>query len=135
MALNADERTMLALVNQARANANLAPLALDPQAQSVAHARAVDMATRQYYSHIDPATGQRAAWAMFFSLGVTVPVSENFYANAPYNDGFVDRAMRWLMGDSVHRRNVLLPQWTAVGVGVASNSAGIGVATQEFAQK
>ncbi len=130
--LTADESNLLAMVNAERARAGLPPLVLDPVLQSVAHARAADMIARKFYSHVDPATGQLAARAMLLDLGVRYVSSENFYSNRPYDAGFVGRAMQWLMGDAVHRANLLLRYWNSVGVGVAGTPGGIAVVVQEF---
>ena len=105
---------------------------VDPVLLFVARARANDMIARGFYSHFDPVTGERAAKAMLARLGVNMIASENFYSNRPYNDGFVQRAMTWFMGDPPHRNNIMLPQWNRAGVGVASSAGGIAVITQEF---
>jgi uncharacterized protein YkwD len=130
--LSADESKLLWLVNQERAKAQRSQLKLDSALQSIAHARAVDMIARGFYSHIDPATHQMAAKAMAATMGLKFTVSENFYSNRPFDGGFIDRAMGWLMGDYVHRQNLLLPYWNSVGVGVAGKPGGIAVVTQIF---
>lgn len=133
--LTAEESALLAMVNDERLRAGVPPLTLDPVLQSVAHARAVDMLTRKFYSHIDPLTGQHAARAMLLDLGVTYKTSENFYSGLPYNAAFVARAMQWFMVDAVHRNNLLLRYWNRVGVGVAGTPGRIAVVTQVFGAK
>ncbi|MCA1553861.1 MAG: CAP domain-containing protein, partial [Chloroflexi bacterium] len=133
--MNAEESQMFALINQERAKAGLNGIVSDPVFQGVARARANDMARTQYYSHYDRTTGQLAAQAMLRNLGVTIPMGENFYANWPFDAGFVVKAMNWFMADPPHRANILSPRWTVAGVGVVSTSDGKAISIQVFGMK
>ncbi len=48
------EQSLAVGINQLRAGANLPPLAVDPQLSAIARARAQDMATNNYFSHMPP---------------------------------------------------------------------------------
>ena len=133
--MSSEEAKTIGLLNSELGQSGLQPLVVDPVLLFVARARATDMIARGFYSHFDPVTGERAAKAMLARLGVKMIASENFYSTRPYNDGFVQRALTWFMGDPPHRNNIMLPQWNRVGVGVAASASGIGVVTQEFGMK
>lgn len=135
VSINADEQKVFSLVNQARAAAGLSSLTIDPTFESVARARAVGMARTAYYSHYDPATGQLAARSMLQSLGVDVPMGENFYVNWPYDGEFAQRAMQWFMNSPPHRGNILTPRWTVAGIGLITTSDQRGVAIEVFGMK
>ena len=47
-------QTILTMTNEARASAGVAPLAMDPALNEVAQAHAVDMAVRDFFSHVNP---------------------------------------------------------------------------------
>ena len=118
--MNADEQKMLALINQERVKAGLNTLNSDLTFQSVAHARAMEMARTAAYSHYDTA-GNLIARQMLQKLGVNVPMGENFYG--------------WFMSDPPHHDNILSPRWTVAGVGVVTTSDQKGIAIQVFGMK
>ncbi len=111
--LSGDAQTVLQSVNQARADAGLPPLQLNPQLTQAAQNHVNDVVDNHIWGHIgsDGSTvGVRAARA-----GYTKGVSENWVAASGPGG-----AMAWWMNDYIHRVNILTPKWTDVGVGVRS---------------
>lgn len=133
--MNADEQKMFALINQERVKAGLSALGKDFTFQSVARARAMEMARTAFYSHYDQATGKLAAKLMLQRLSVEVPMGENYYVNWPYDVAFTERAMQWFMSDPPHHDNILSPRWTVGGVGVITTSDQKGISIQVFGMK
>ena len=117
------------LVNQERVKAGLAPLVMDEAVRRVARAHSGDMAERNFFSHVNPdglnpfqrldAAGIDYGWA-----------GENIAWN-----NFADPAQAavdgW-MASPGHRENILRPQFTRTGMGVAPDGAGGFYFTQVF---
>jgi len=121
------EARMLALLNDERARAGLRPLKVDPLLVTAARSHARDMLAQGYFAHVDnegktPADRARAAGVRFTVLG------ENL-ALAPT----VELAHRGLMDSPGHRANILSPDYTRVGIGVADAGMHGKVFAQDFA--
>lgn len=113
--LTAQEQEMVALLNQARVDARLAPLQVDAGLSSIARAHSLDMAITGFFSHSSPTTGDMgdrlsAAGIDFRAAG------ENIALN-----GEVASAHQSLLGSAAHRDNILSPDVTHLGVGIVSN--------------
>lgn len=108
---------MLERVNAERRAAGLAPLAADPRLDVAAQRHAEDMLARTYYSHNNPeglTPRQRLLEAGFDA----VTVGENIAAGHLTAAAAMDA---WLHS-SGHRRNILEPGVTHLGVGLAVGS-------------
>lgn len=115
--LQAVREAMLAIVNAARTVEGRPPLVLDPQLNAAAQAHAEDMLARTYYSHESPEGSlprQRVA-AAGFAADV---VGENLAAGQTSVENVTEA---WLHS-SDHRRNILEPRFTHLGVGLAVGS-------------
>lgn len=113
--LSGDAQTVLQSVNQARADAGLPPLQLNPLLTQAAQNHVNDVVDNRIWGHIgsDGSTvGVRAARAGYSNSG---GVSENWVAASGPGG-----AIAWWMNDYIHRVNILTPKWTEVGVGVRS---------------
>lgn len=123
----AGEQQMLQLVNQARADAGLQPLRLDPALTEVARAHSTEMFALGYFSHDSPDAGSpsdrlTAAGIPFLAMGENIALAPS-----------VETAHRNLMNSPGHRANILDPAFTRVGIGIiAAPGAGLMV-SQEFA--
>jgi uncharacterized protein YkwD len=104
---------MLARVNAERAAAGVPPLLADPRLDVAAQHHAEDMLVRSYYSHISP-DGTSPASRTRKSGYASHIVGENI-ARGPVA---VQEVMNNWMGSTEHRRNLLLPAFTHLGVGV-----------------
>ncbi|MGI1659373.1 MAG: CAP domain-containing protein [Desulfitobacterium sp.] len=112
------EEAMINEINKERAAAGLAPVKVDLRLAEVAQLKANDMNTNGYFSHTSPTYGSpydmlRAAGIQYRAAG------ENIARNRS-----VDFAMAAFMSSDGHRKNILNPAYTHVGVGVVSNSSG-----------
>jgi uncharacterized protein YkwD/uncharacterized membrane protein required for colicin V production len=122
----AKEAAMLELLNHERTTRGLGPLALNPDARSVARAYSSDMLRRGFFSHVNP-EGQtpfdrmRDAGLHFGSAG------ENL-ALAPT----LQQAHDGLMKSPGHRANILNRDFRTVGIGVVDGGQYGLMVTQDF---
>jgi uncharacterized protein YkwD len=121
------EQRMLALLNGEREREGLAPLSVDPEIVEVARAHSFDMWQRSYFSHVnpdgeDPFDRMREGGVGFRAAG------ENL-ALAPT----VEQAHRGLMNSPGHRRNILDPAFSRIGIGVVDGGIHGMMFTQNFA--
>lgn len=119
------ERRILDLTNAERQRNGLRPLILDACASKVARQHSQTMASRNYMNHfIDgkgPMERMRDA-SVGFSMVYENIHNWNEYANnqAVWNYGaYPDRAMGFWTTSPTHRANLLNPQVTHIGIGVA----------------
>ena len=104
---------MLARVNAERAATGAPPLLRDPRLDEAAQHHAEDMLLRSYYNHISP-DGTTPTTRVRKSGYAGRVVAENI-ARGPVA---VEEVMNNWMGSSGHRRNLLLPTFTHLGIGV-----------------
>jgi uncharacterized protein YkwD len=107
------EARLLALVNQARRAAGVAPLALHPTLARAARLHARDMQRHGFFGHRSPARGDLAA---------RLAAEELAYATASENlalSSSAQRAHEALLASPSHRKNLLDPRLTHLGVGAA----------------
>jgi len=123
---------MLRLVNADRQAADLTPVRWDNLAAQVGQAHAEDMAANSYLSHWNLAG--EGPDVRYGRAGGTETVQENVYMyQYSYEDGspapiegwesVIEEAERSLMRSPGHRANILVPEHTHVGVGIAYNPA------------
>lgn len=108
--LNEQERSALAMVNDERGRAGVAPLQTDADAQQKAEAWAAKMAREQRLSHSNVAAGINGGWRR---------LGENVAAAASVGD-----LHRVLMGSGSHRSRLLDGRFTHVGIGIARGADG-----------
>jgi uncharacterized protein YkwD len=123
---------MLARVNAERAAAGALPLLADPRLDQAAQRHAEDMLARSYYNHISPDGTSPASRTRQSGYKGHI-VGENI-ARGPFA---VEEVMNNWMGSAEHRRNLLLPAFTHLGVGlVVGHNAAMGdtvIWVQDFA--
>lgn len=120
------ERLMLQLVNQARAEAGVPPLALDPRVAALARQKSADIVQNRYWSHTSPTYGSPSQ--MLRKAGIRFRYgAENLAKNLD---------ARWahdaLMKSPLHRKNILNPKFTRVGIGIVPYTGRGVVVTQLF---
>ncbi|NPV74079.1 MAG: sporulation protein [Pelotomaculum sp.] len=115
--LTADEKQMVDLVNQARAQAGLAPLAADPVLTGLARIKAQDMASGGYFGHYSPTYG--SPFDMMKKAGVRYRYAGENLARA----SSVSSAFKALMNSSGHRSNMLSRNYDRIGVGIVSKGS------------
>ena len=110
--MTAEEQQMLALVNQERERAGLPALQADMRLVLVARKKAQDMVDKNYFSHTSPTYG--SPFDMMKAAGITYRTAgENLAGSFS-----VESAHRALMNSEGHRRNILNPAFTHVGIGI-----------------
>lgn len=117
-AVSTQEQAMINAINKERAAAGLAPVKVDLRLVEVAQLKAMDMKTNGYFSHTSPTYG--SPFDMLRNAGIQYrSAGENIARNMS-----VDAAMAAFMNSDGHRKNILNPAYTHVGVGVVSSSSG-----------
>lgn len=107
----ASERIMFDLVNQERVKVGVKPLVWDENLTHVGRTHSQDMFERGYFSHYSPEgedVGDRLG-----QVGIDYSLAGENLALAPN----VNRAHTGLMNSPGHRRNILDPAFTKVGIG------------------
>ena len=113
--LNASEQKMIDLVNQERAKAGVAPLKVDLELCRVARIKSQDMKDNNYFSHTSPTYG--SPFEMMKSFGISYRTAgENIAKHSS-----VESAHAGLMNSEGHRKNILNPSFTHIGVGIVDN--------------
>lgn len=118
----------LDLINQSRADEGLSPVAWDDAAAQVAQAHAEDMLTGPFFSHWNRA-GYGPEHRAALDAGMTDAVFENIHAFWRTSNGQPAPIQDWpqrildahegLMDSPGHRRNIMDPAHTHVGIGIA----------------
>lgn len=126
--------TILNLVNAARSAEGVAPLAANSALMAAAKVHSIDMGCNNFLDH----TGSDGSKARTRIIGQGYSPSyaaENIYAGATEYGADAQGAFNWWMNSPVHRKNILNPRPTEVGIGfvnVPSSSFG-GYYTMVFA--
>ncbi|MGH2350778.1 MAG: CvpA family protein, partial [Chloroflexota bacterium] len=106
------EAKMLALVNAERAKAGLRPLVADERLRQVARQHSQEMFRLGYFSHTSPTDGSPSE--RLEQSGIDFRTAGENLAYAPT----VEIAHSGLMASPGHRRNILTPEFSRVGIGV-----------------
>jgi uncharacterized protein YkwD/uncharacterized membrane protein required for colicin V production len=122
------EARMLDLVNGARAQAGLKPLAPDDRLRDVARAHSLEMFQQDYFSHTSPTAG--SPFDRMHAGGIQFVVAGENLAFAPN----VDLAHQGLMNSPGHRANILRPEFGHVGIGIVRSQAQGEMFTQDFTE-
>ncbi len=110
--------------NVERRKQGLGALQLDATLVSVARQRAQDMATKGYFAHTSP-SGQ-TAFGLLASAGFAYVTAGENIARNNYPDAQTENvAMTGFMNSPSHKENILDPNFSLVGVGVATSSDGM----------
>ena len=106
------ETEVVRLVNQIRSQNGLKPLTQDWQLSRVARVKSQDMADKNYFSHTSPTYG--SPFDMMKSFGISYKTAAENIATGQKTPQSVVNA--W-MNSSGHRKNILNPSFTTIGVG------------------
>jgi uncharacterized protein YkwD len=119
---------VVALVNQQRAAAGLAPVTLHPALTSAAQGHSNYQASRNTMTHIG-ANGSDAG-DRIAAAGYAYRVwGENVASGQPD----ASSVMQAWMDSEGHRDNILNPRFTDIGVGLAYSATGVSFWTEDFA--
>ena len=125
----AEEKKMLQLINQERAKAGAAPLTLDPELVRIARLKSQDMIDKNYFDHYSPTYGD--PFTMMRNMGVQYGFAGENLAGNPS----LDNAHETLMASPGHRKNILNPNYTHVGIGIVEGGRYGKMYTQLFISK
>lgn len=124
--LSPEAQRIYDMVNQARIDNGLPPLALNAQLTLAAQSHVDDVIAHGNWGHYgsDGSTvAMRTARAGYGSSWV----SENWVAAST-----PDQAMSWWLNDWIHRVNILTGHWNEIGVGVAPAGNGFWIFVTDF---
>ena len=121
------EEQMLELVNKERREAGLSPLVMDQSLVEVARKHSYDMWQRKYFAHRNPEGDTpfdrlEEGRVEFRRAGENLALARN-----------VRRAHEGLMNSEGHKKNILDPNFTRVGIGVIDGGIYGKMFTQNFA--
>lgn len=129
------ERSIYRLTNEERRKQGLASLNWERSLSGVARAHSADMLIKGYFAHLSPegkSPHERIAAGYPFGLALT---GENIWSSTGYDAGEPRRLARMIvdrwMTSPGHRKNLLNPNFTDIGIGVATRGKDIR-ATQVF---
>jgi uncharacterized protein YkwD len=109
---------MLALMNGEREAAGLPRLALCADRSAVASSRAIDMASRGYFAHVNPDGIGPAELLVEYVIAFDL-LGENIARSTYPADQVLDIVHRAFMDSAPHRANVLDPRFQQVGIAAA----------------
>jgi uncharacterized protein YkwD len=127
--MSALEQAVFDLTNQARQVNGLPPLQVNSQLVTAAQTHSSDMARLNLMEHDLPGVAEPTLQSRAAAVGYNYSwLGENIAFNYPDAPSVV---AAW-MSSPGHRANILNPNYTEFGVGIAWNSAGQPYETQEF---
>lgn len=135
------EANMLRRVNEVRRRMKLGELRLDPLLAEVARAHSLEMRDKNYFAHESPTPGLVNPIDRYRVVFRKTPaiVAENIYrswstARKPVTETDIVRGHNALLNSPGHRKNLLEPRVTHIGIGMVQNSNGDIWLTQMFSR-
>ena len=124
--MSSDESRILQLVNAERAKTGAKPLASNADCTKLARMKSQDMVNKNYFSHQSPTYG--SPFDMLKANNVSyMYAGENIAMNQS-----ADAAFQAWMNSEGHKKNILNPNFTDLGVGIAPKGNGSNIYTQTF---
>lgn len=124
---NAFQQKVLEIVNVERAKVGAKALTLNSKLSNVATAKSQDMINKNYFDHNSPTYG--SPFDMMKQFGISYKTAGE---NIAMGQTSPEEVMNSWMNSSGHRKNILNPSFTEIGVGIAKNSKGQLYWTQMF---
>ncbi|HDF4104530.1 TPA: sporulation protein [Clostridioides difficile] len=121
------QKEVVDLVNIERSKAGLNPLTLDSSISNVATKKSQDMIDNNYFSHNSPTYG--SPFDMLKKFGISYKTAGENIAMGQKTPKEVVNA--WMNSEG-HRKNIMNPNFSKIGVGVAQKSGGSIYWTQIF---
>lgn len=129
------ERAIYQFTNEVRQRNGVPTLTWENSLREVARAHSADMLVRNYFSHVNPegrSPHERILAGCRYPLSMT---GENIWMGSGRQTGDIRQLARIIvdnwMSSPGHRKNLLRPEFTDIGVGVAANGKNVQV-TQVF---
>lgn len=114
------QKEVLDLVNVERTNRGLQPLKFNNELSNVATKKSQDMIDRNYFDHTSPTYG--SPFDMMKQFGISYRAAGE---NIAMGQKTPKEVMNSWMNSPGHRKNILNPDFTELGVGIASNGSSI----------
>lgn len=128
-ALSAQGSRILQLVNAERAKVGAKPLKSNADLNKIATMKSQDMVEKNYFSHQSPTYG--SPFDMMKTYGISyMYAGENIAINSD-----ADKVHQAWMNSEGHRKNILNPDFTDIGIGLYPKGNGQYAYTQEFIGK
>ena len=136
-----EEEDLIGAINTERTSRGLGPLAEDPLLGEAACAHSREMCELNYFNHRSPTPGEATPVDRYVDAlhadGERQPASalvgENIFFASVTNDVYnAQYAHQSLMASPAHRKNILEPRFTKVGVGVYRDPQGQFWVTEMF---
>ena len=124
------QQQVLDLVNAERTKRGISALTLDSNLSSVATKKSQDMVNKNYFDHTSPTYG--SPFDMMKQFGISYRTAGENIAKGQKTPQEVVTA--WMNSEG-HRKNILTPNFTNLGVGIAKDSKGTTYWTQMFIGK
>ena len=124
------QKEVLNLVNVERSKNGLSALTFDSQLSNVATIKSQDMVNKNYFSHTSPTYG--SPFDMMKQFGISYKTAGE---NIAMGQKTPQEVVNSWMNSQGHRENILNPNFTNLGVGVAKDSKGTIYWTQMFIGK
>ena len=121
------QQQVLDLVNAERTKRGISALTLDSNLSSVATKKSQDMVNKNYFDHTSPTYG--SPFDMMKQFGISYRTAGENIAKGQKTPQEVVTA--WMNSEG-HRKNILNPNFTNLGVGIAKDSKGTTYWTQMF---
>jgi len=118
-------------INEERANAGLSPLAIDVRLVGLARERSSDMMTSGYFSHTTPEG--KMVFDFLDARGIySLYAGENLARTNVESSQAVEVVVSAFMNSGTHRKNILNPHYTHLGIGEAITLEGVKYFTLVF---
>jgi len=124
--MTSDESRILQLVNAERAKTGAKPLSSNGDCTKLARMKSQDMVDKNYFSHQSPTYGSP------FDLLKSNNVSYMYAGENIAMNQSADAAFKAWMNSEGHKKNILNPNFTELGVGIAPKGNGSYIYTQLF---
>ena len=124
------QQQVLDLVNAERTKRGISALTLDSNISNVATKKSQDMVNKNYFDHTSPTYG--SPFDMMKQFGISYRTAGENIAKGQKTPQEVVTA--WMNSEG-HRKNILNPNFTNLGVGIAKDSKGTTYWTQMFIGK
>lgn len=124
--MTSDESRILQLVNAERAKTGAKPLSSNSDCTKLARMKSQDMVDKNYFSHQSPTYGSP------FDLLKSNNVSYMYAGENIAMNQSADAAFKAWMNSEGHKKNILNPNFTELGVGIAPKGNGSNIYTQLF---
>ncbi|NEY72741.1 sporulation protein [Bacillus mesophilus] len=112
ISLSQFEQQVVSLTNHERASYGLKPLSIDSELSKVARLKSSDMKQNGYFSHTSPTYG--SPFDMMKQFGVQYRTAGE---NIAMGQRSAEEVVRAWMNSEGHRKNILNPSFTHIGVG------------------